>query len=224
MANNSATGGYLLPSSTPAPLEAQALRQFLQQIWVNITGLPGTLFFPRWQLEPENLPAVGVDWAAFGITDRKNNKFAFIRHVPAIGLAPAYDEFQTHEEMEILTSFYGPNGDFYASLLRDGLYISQNREPLLLNNMGLIDTGDIVTVPALIKEQWLYRYDLMVRIRRQIVRQYAIQDVDSVSLVVQYEQPGQEGATLLPIDISNPLIATLTGTLLEDVDLVTAAG
>jgi hypothetical protein len=203
MPNNSATGGYLLPAVSPAPLEGQALFRFLQQIFVNITGLPGTVFFPRWQLEPENLPAVGTDWAAFGVTSRRNNKFQFEQHQPAVVSTPGYNEFQTHEELEILVSFYSSesgNADMYAALLRDGIYLSQNREQLLLNNMGLIDTGDLTAVPSLVKAQWLYRIDLPVRIRRQIVRRYTILDVDSFDGTVYTDEP----PLTIPIDVVGP--------------------
>lgn len=185
--NTSATGGYLLPYVAPAPLEGKQLFEFLQQVWVNITGLPGNVFFPRWQLDPPNLPAVGTDWAAFGVTDRRNNKFAYVTHVPASGDIPEHDEYQTHEELTILTSFYGPNADTYAALLRDGLYIPQNLAVLNTQNMGLIDTGDLRTAPSLVKERWLYRVDLPVRIRRQIVRWYAILDLVSAEVTVNNE-------------------------------------
>ena len=202
MPNTSATGGYLSPSGTPAPapLEGQALYDFLQQIFVNITNMPGTSFFPRWQVEPPNLPAVGSDWAAFGIVTRRNPKFQYVGHKPAQGTFPAYSEFQTHQELEILVSFYGPNADTNAGLLRDGIYISQNREPLLLQNMGLVDTGDCITASELIKNQWLYRVDLRVTIRRQIIRWYPILDVASAVGNVIIDEPPMT----IPIDASAP--------------------
>jgi hypothetical protein len=186
--NTSATGGYLLPYNAPAPLEGQDLFRFLQQIFVNITGMPGTSFFPRWQFpDVANLP-VG-NWAAFGVTKRSNPKFAFIKHVPATGNIPEHDEFQTHETLEILVSFYSPDGtaDYYAALLRDGLYIPQNLAILNTQNASLVDTGDLRTVPSLTKERWLYRVDLPVRIRRQIVRWYAILDLVAANVTVNNE-------------------------------------
>ena len=79
--NTSATGGPLAPiPQTPAPLEGRALWEFLQPWLAGITGIAGTLFFPRWQPEPPNYPAYGTDWAAFGITLRKNDTFAYVGH------------------------------------------------------------------------------------------------------------------------------------------------
>lgn len=193
MSADSSTGGYLLPVPAPAPtpLEGQALDRFFQQFFVGITGLSGQLFFPRWQPEPPNLPAYGTDWAAFGIVDRKTSVFSYFGHVPATSGPPAtaaYDEYQRHEDLEILTSFYGPDADTYASLLRDGIQVPQNLEILLLNAMGLIETGDLKTVPELVKERWLRRVDLSVKIRRQIIRQYAIDDMAGAGVTINNEQ------------------------------------
>jgi hypothetical protein len=90
--------------------------------------------------------------------------------------------------LEILTSFYGPDADTYASLLRDGIQVPQNLEILLLNAMGLIETGDLKTVPELVKERWLRRVDLSVKIRRQIIRQYAIDDMATAGVTINNEQ------------------------------------
>ena len=186
--NTSATGGYLLPYNAPAPLEGQDLLRFLQPIFVGITGLPGTSFFPRWQFpDVANLPT--GPWAAFGVVKRSNPKFSYQRHVPQSGNMPEHDEFQTHETLEILVSFYSPDGtaDYYAALLRDGLYIPQNLAILNTQNASLVDTGELRTVPSLVKERWLYRVDLPVRIRRQIVRWYAIQDLVAINVTVNNE-------------------------------------
>jgi len=189
--NDSSTGGYLLPSLSPAPLEGQALFRFMQQFFVGITGLDGQLFFPRWQPEPPNLPPVGTPcWAAFGINARGTSVFAFTKHVPAVTGppdVPAYDEYRRHEELDILTSFYGPESDTYATLLRDGIQIPQNLEVIEQAGMGLIETGELKTVPELTKERWLQRVDLTVRIRRQIVRRYAIQSLVGADVTVNNE-------------------------------------
>ena len=188
--SDSSTGGYLLPAGSPAPLEGQALFRFMQQFFVGITGLSGALFFPRWQPEPPNLPPVGTDWAAFGINSRSTSVFSFVKHVPAVvgpPPVPGYDEYRRHEELDILVSFYGPDSDTYATLLRDGIQIPQNLEAIELAGMGLIETGELKTVPELTKERWLQRVDLTVRIRRQIVRQYPILDLVGANVTVNNE-------------------------------------
>jgi hypothetical protein len=212
--NDSSTGGYLLPYNAPAPLEGRDLFRFLQQIFVGITGLPGTSFFPRWQFpDVVNLP--DGPWAAFGIVSRSNPKFAFVKHVPANGSDPEHDEYQTHETLDILVSFYSPDGaaDYYAAVLRDGLYIPQNLAILNTQNASLVDTGNIRTVPSLVKERWLYRVDLPVRIRRQIVRWYAILDLESADVTVNNE------SYTFPVFVIEPTGDETTG---EGFDIVAA--
>ena len=172
MATTSATGGYLVPAASPAPLEGQSLDQFLQQVVVGITGLPGNLVRPRWQQTTPNLPAKGTDWAALGITDRDPDTFAATVHTDdATG---GYDTLYRHESLQVLTSFYGPNAGSYAGILSDGLQLPQNLEVLTTNKMGLVSTGSPRQVPELIKNQWVRRFDLQVIINRQIVRAYPI--------------------------------------------------
>lgn len=174
MSNTSATGGPLAPETTPAPLEGQDLNRFLQQVVAGISGLDGTVIFPRWQKEPPNLPSVGVNWAAVGIVRRDPDTYAAILHDPDGG---GGDELQRHETIEMLASFYGPQADSYLEIFRDGLQIAQNREVLQLAGMGLVDTGEAIAVPSLVKDQWLYRVDITMTIRRQIRRVYPVLNI-----------------------------------------------
>lgn len=171
---DSSTGGYLIPSGA-APLEGQALLDFLQAVIVGITGLDGTMVRPVWQSEPPNLPDAGTAWCAFRITTRPSDTFPYVKH-NADGQGS--DALQRHEALHILCSFYdlgsGADADALAAQLRDGLSIAQNREVLTLNNMGLAKTGDLVAVPVLVKTRWLYRVDLEIVIRRQIDRTYPV--------------------------------------------------
>jgi hypothetical protein len=172
---DSSTGGYLIPSAAPAPLEGQALLDFLQGVIVGITGLDGTLVRPYFQGEPPNMPDEGTAWCAFRIAARPSDKFAYLKH-NADGQGA--DALQRHETLHVLCSFYdlgsGGLADGFASLLRDGLSIAQNREALTLHNMGLAWTGEIIPVPVIVKTRWLYRVDLEVVIRRQIDRVYPV--------------------------------------------------
>jgi hypothetical protein len=174
MANDSSTGGYLTPATSPAPLEGQALNRFLQQVWVGITGLDGTLIRPRWQPEPPAIPAFGTDWMAFGITRRKGDTFTSTIHDPT---GNGNDSVYRQEVLDILCTFYGPDADNYASLLREGLFVSQNREVLQLNNFGLVEVGEAIAVPELIKERWTYRVDMKVTLRRSILRTYPVLNI-----------------------------------------------
>lgn len=172
VANTSATGGYLAPASSPAPLEGEGLLAFLQGVVVGITGLPGDMVRPRWQAEPPNIPAAGSVWAAIGVTTRPTDAYAYTRELNT------GTELQRHEEMDLLCSFYdlGSTGqaDAMCALLRDGFQIAQNREPLFRNGMGLVHTDDAVAVPSLLKMRWLYRVDMNVKLRRVILRNYPV--------------------------------------------------
>jgi hypothetical protein len=196
--NTSASGGPLAPLASPAPLEGEDLNNFLQQIVVSCTGLDGTMVRPRWQVEPPNLPRAGTAWCALGIQLRTADTFAYVKHDGA-GLGSAL--LQRHEELEILSSFYdtGTNGqaDMYAALLRDGLAIGQNREPLFLAGMGLKSVGDLTAVPSLLKLLWLYRVDVPFVIRRVVERTYAILNIASAGLTLE-----ADGSTLFVRNIN----------------------
>lgn len=174
MPNDSSTGGYLVPAASPAPLEGQALNRFLQQVFVGITGLDGTLVRPRWQPEPPNIPPFGTDWMAFGIMRRPADAFASTIPDPT---GNGNNSIYRQEILEILCTFYGPDSDNYASLLREGFSVAQNREVLQLNSFGLVEVGEPATVPEMIKERWIYRVDMYVRLRRSILRTYPVLNI-----------------------------------------------
>src|SRR5579864_3205429 len=165
MPNDSSTGGYLLPLPDPAPLEGEALNDFLQGWIVGITGLDGTMVRPRYQAEPPNIPNAGTAWAAIGTQIRPADEFPYVVHNGTANGGLGQDELHQHEDIEILCSFYdlGTNGqaDAYAALLRQGLAIDQNLEPLTLQGMGLVACGAPIPLPAL-KTRWLYRVDMTV--------------------------------------------------------------
>lgn len=191
MPNDSSTGGPLSPAVAPAPLEGQGLNRFIQQWIVGITGLAGNMVRPRWQPEPPDVPDAGDAWAAIGITARAADTFPAILHDPT---GDGADDLQRHETLAVLASFYdlGTNGlaDLYASLLRDGLAIPQNSEPLASAGFGLVDVGDLTTVPSLLKSRWLYRVDLPFHLRRAIVRSYPVLNVESADISVVVNDAG----------------------------------
>lgn len=182
--------GYLLPNPTPAPLEGQEFDRFIQQWVVGITGLEGKYVRQRWQPEPPNIPAAGVAWCAIGINTRRADTFAYAWLQPDDSWL-----VQRHERMDLLASFYdlGTNGmaDEYAAKLRDGLSVPQNLEPLFAAGMGLVATGDIATVPSLLKERWLYRADLSIEIARCVERVYPVLPLDQANLTLMMSPDGQ---------------------------------
>ena len=189
--NDSSTGGYLTPSATPAPLQGDSLNVFVQPIIVGITGLPGAMVRPAFQIEPPDAPDGGTAWAAFRYTGRKSDVYPYVGHN-----ADGSDTLRRHEEIDILVSFYdlGSSGlaDQYAAMLRDGLSIPQNLEALKQNGMGFVSCGDLTTVPVILKQRWLYRVDLPFSIRREIVRVYPVLNLLTATATVTTDSGNSE--------------------------------
>lgn len=195
MANDSSTGGFLSPVAGTAPLEGQALNRFLQQFVVGITGLPGNMVRPRWQPEPPDIPAFGTDWASIGVTGREADTFASEIHNPA---GNGSDTVYRQELLEVLVTFYGPNADQYASYLREGVSVAQNREVLQQNAFGLVSVGDLVTVPELIKNRWIYRVDLPITFRRAIEYIYPVLNLESAEFDLNTDSGISESTSVTP--------------------------
>ena len=174
----------LLPDPTPAPLEGRALENFLHNWIAGVTGLPGAMVRPAWQPEPPNLPSVDTDWAAFRVQNRSADTFIAEVHSPDVG---GYNEIRRHEVLDIKISFYGPNADNFAHLLREGMQVGQNREILTVNDFGVVGSGDVVPAPELVKDKWYYRADTTIQLRRQIKRIYGVKSILSSEVQLNNE-------------------------------------
>lgn len=173
-ANTSASGGYLLPTST-SPTEDDALADALQALVVGVTGLPGALVRPRWQPEPPTQPAANVDWCGIGaMGDAPAAGRASARHIAANeGTSETYHD----ATFTVMASFYGPNASGYAKLLRDGLMVAQNREEMFRQNMALVGApGNTTRTAELINTAFVGRSDISFEIRRRVSRTWAIRN------------------------------------------------
>ncbi|WP_455769623.1 phage neck terminator protein, partial [Serratia ficaria] len=65
---------------------------------------------------------------------------------------------------------------------RDGLFVSQNNDELQAIDLTLLDCGRILNLPELINNQWVRRYDIAVRLRRKVIRQYGIKSLVDASV------------------------------------------
>lgn len=182
MSTDSSVAGYLSPSATPAPLEDDALDTFLHDLLVGVTGLPGDMIRPRWQPEPPTQPARDVDWMAFGVMDEDPDTYSAVIHN-----ANGSDEMQRHENFSVLISSYGLNARANLGLLRDGIQLEQNRAILSANIMGLVETGRVITAPALVKDGWLRRFDMTMVLRRQVRRIYSVKNLASMDGILDTE-------------------------------------
>lgn len=172
MPNTSATGGYL--AGTGGVVEDSALDAILQACVVGITGLPGQMVRPRWQPVVPKQPEPSVNWCAIGVTTSTTTDYPVEQH---IGAGDGSDAFEKWEELALLASFYGPDAAGFASLLRDGLYVTQNREVLQASGIDLIDVGTRTAAPDLVNQQWIRRFDLPIRFRRKVERSFPVLNI-----------------------------------------------
>jgi hypothetical protein len=169
MSNTSATGGYLIQGA-PAPSEGQALRRFLQSLLVGVTGLPNTLVRQSWEANPAPVPSIETNWAAFGIESQRPEAGDPYHRQREDGSALLI----RHEEMDVACIFYGPDAQANANLLRDGMYLSQNRESLYAVGMGLVGFSETFHVPELINDRFFDRADITMTLRREVRREYPV--------------------------------------------------
>jgi hypothetical protein len=181
--NTSATGGALSPAS-PLPLDDAALDAVFQTLVVDVTGLPGALVRPRWQastLNPDGVtysgvpkqPEPGNNWCAIGVTDVDQDAGPWLVYD-----APSNTElYWDHELVNVLASFYGPNSQGFARLLRAGLNVPQNTEELLPYAIRYIDCGPVRQVPELVNQQWIRRQDLALQFRRKVTMTFAVENI-----------------------------------------------
>lgn len=153
----------------------QPLDDFMQQVACGVTGLPGNLVFPRWQEEPPNLPDIGTNWAAVGVTRSEPWGFPVDTELTAGAAASSgYSQQSDQEEFDVLCSFYGHKADGYAVLYRQGLMVAQNRECLQLLNIGLVRTSGRTRVPSLVKQRYLWRVDITATFLREVRAFYPV--------------------------------------------------
>ena len=168
MSNNSSTGGYL-PPQAPLPLNDVDLQHFFHDVIAGITGLENTVVIPAWQKNPPPIPSIDTDWCAFSFTRQSAD------NEPAqVQISDSLSEMRTNEIINLLCTFYGPNAQSFSAALRDGIYMSQNREPMLLAGMGLMGVEDIQHIPELRNDRYYQRYDLTINVRREMRRQFPI--------------------------------------------------
>jgi hypothetical protein len=195
--STSATGGYLLATSTNA-IEDEDLRVFFQQLVSGVTGMAGNLVRPRWQPEPPNIPSFGSDWAAIGVTKRTRDVNSYNKHTSTSdGHGGLIEKDYVHrtEVLDVLCSFYGPNCEGNSELFAMGLEVGQNREAMQLAGYGLVCVEDATMMADLFNERWVTRIDLPFQIRRAQLYQYSVLDVVAAQATI-VEDTGGVGATI----------------------------
>jgi len=188
--------GYINP--TISPVYGDALEDVFHAVIMGLTGIGATLIRPRWQPEPPNQPAFTDDWCAFGITSTDPDVFPFQRHDPNASGGLGATSIERDERLEVLHSFYGPNGQANCARYRDGIALSQNRYDLTQAGIKLVQVGKERNLPTLLKERWVKRVDVLLIFSRRTSRTYGIPSLNGGSIGLDNEH------YITPIEISNP--------------------
>lgn len=202
MPNTSASGGPLSPAA-PAPAYGEALNKIIQNWLVPLIGLPGNLVVVYDQPEPPNVPDAGVAWAAVRVTIGDADRFPFVGH--NVG-GVAGDTLIRNEAIDLLASFYdlGSNGlaAGYMAACRDAMAIRQNLDPIYVAGIKMGEVREPVTLPTQLKTRWQLRVDLPIALRRQVQRVYPVEDVATVSIVLNanVEVAPQLIQRVIPVD------------------------
>jgi hypothetical protein len=190
MANESTAGGYILPAGAP-PVDDAELDTVLQKYVVGVTGLLGMYVRPRWQQTVPKQPAPDVNWCAIGVSETDRDPVAAVIHS---GDGDGNDTLYRNEVMHILASFYGPGAKGCATLFADGIQIPQNQEVIAKSGLAFVDSDRIISAPELVSQQWIKRYDITLRLRRQVLRTYAVQNVETATVGIKADDGLKESS------------------------------
>lgn len=180
-AADSSQAGYLLP--TQAPVYGTSLEDLFQRVVAGITGLPGNLVRPRYQLNPPTLPQADITWASLSV---------FVEPIRWNPYKTLQDDLhytvEGQETLRVLVSFIGPEGQEYERRLRDGIHLAQNRDELVAAGIEFTEFAEAVNVPTIVKEQWTKRVDIRGTFQRWCVREYAVRSLLSADGTIRADR------------------------------------
>ncbi|MGV7961851.1 hypothetical protein QPK13_12320 [Photorhabdus tasmaniensis] len=171
MSNGSDKAGWLTPV-TSGPEYDKELEHTLS-CWVSgVSGLPDDKVRPRWTSGQSPPLLADDDGCDFGIT-------GFISDATPVfeNQTEESTELWRHEEIECLVSFYGPNCQRFGTRFRDGLEVSQNNDELGRFGLSVDKSSQLTSLPKLINNQWVRRYDMTITLRRKVVREYSVKSL-----------------------------------------------
>lgn len=184
MSNDSTALGFLRPIGDTIPVD-DALRDLVYTTLVGLTGLEGDMVRPAFQKDPPAQPDFDADWLAFRITAGPTDTFAFEGHD---GSGDGSSYVQRNQVLEVAVFVYGPNAEHYDAWIRDGLQITQNRDILRSFGIAVISHDAPTTLPALTKQQFVWRVDSTIVLRRSTVRTFGVRNVLSAQGEVHSEK------------------------------------
>lgn len=176
--NTTGQAGWLTPQQSANDYDV--LLDVHLSRWIRgVTGLPAGSVIARWQPDQPAMPSATTNWCAFGVTGIEADDYpAFVNQADGTS-----DQWR-HELVDCLTSFYGPAGQRYAASFRDGIAVNQNNEMLGQWGLTFADCDSIRPAPELINNQWVRRYDVMVRLRRKVISTWGIQSLTDISIQI----------------------------------------
>jgi hypothetical protein len=193
-ATDSSQAGYLAPLGTAPPYDT-SLEDIFQAHCAGLTGLDGKWIRPRWQPNPPNQPPINQDWVALGVTLLKADWDSYQTHDPN---GNGQNVVSRSEVLQVNYSFYGPNCNGLAAMLRDGMSVTQNRDALTAVNIKFTEWLEPVTLPVLLKDVWNRRIDIKGIFTRRVTRRYAILNLVAASGTLDNEQ------YTTPLSVPNP--------------------
>lgn len=175
MSNDSTTRGYLTPVGD-GPAYDDALEQEINWWISGVAGLPAEQVLPLWNAPQPPAQPDGTTWCEFSIA-------AVPRPLSQsdVQVSDEQSEQWTWEEIAVSCSFYGPLSATTSANFRAGMFIEQNNAELNLSGLSLVDAGAIKSLPELIDNQRVRRYDLSVTLSRKNTRTYNIRTLKSAS-------------------------------------------
>lgn len=186
MTNTSATGGYLTPDASVMPAEDADLEDIFQEMVVGLTGLPGAMVRPSWPDTIPKQPEPNVNWCGLAVSVSDAPQQPSFKHDPTALGGVGGDIMTLQEQITLLCSFYGPNSRKFATMVRDGVKLNQNNGMLQQGySIGLQNTGQIVSLPELVNQQWVRRSDLTLIFNRSTTRLYPVNTLIDAPVAVQ---------------------------------------
>ena len=179
MSNTSATGGYLLPTSSEPLPGHLSLEDFIQTVISGVSGVAGNLVRPKWQIAPPKNPDIYTNWVAFAIVQVTPDANAY-----ANTLTDASTLLARMERLEIQVSFFGPQALEIYSVFRDGFQIQQNLENLRAANMGFNGVSQAIRGPDLINQRYVDRWETSLTLMRFVQRVYPVLSFASAAGVI----------------------------------------
>lgn len=171
---DSTVDGYI-PASGAVPHD-QELEDIFQGLIVGVSSLPGVMVRPRWQNAPPPMPKISENWCAFGMKNTRSDDGPYFEQNEE-----DMDSIR-HESIDLLLSFYGPQGQHFANLFKDGLGIPQNIAQIRAHKIKFTGCSEILTAPDFLNNQYVHRYDMTATFNRQVKRSYAVKSFKSFQI------------------------------------------